>query len=117
VKADDLDHRPDLGLGAPQQDRPPTHAQTSSEHREIQHQRGVGEDELAQIDDDVILGGERAGERRAPAALRRPVLVAATAQDRGLVLEVDDRRNLPKVRTACQAGNAALVHFGVDDHR
>ena len=117
MKADDLDHRPDLGLGATQQDLPPTHAQTSSEHREVQHQRGVGEDELGQIDDDVVLGGERPSERGAPAPLCRPVLVAAAAQDRGLVLEVDDRRNLPKVRTARQAGNVALVHFGVDGHR
>ena len=117
MEADDLDHRPDLGLGASQQDLLPAYAQAASEHREVQHQGGVGEDELGQIDDDVILGGERTGQRRAPASLRRPVLVAATAQDRGLVLEVDDRRNLPKVRTARQAGNVALVHFGVDGHR
>jgi hypothetical protein len=90
VKAHDLDHRPDLRLGAAQQDRPATHAQAARDHGEVEHQGSVSEHKVAEVDDHVVLRADRSGERGAPASLRRPVLVATASKNRGLVIEVDD---------------------------
>ena len=65
VQPDDLDQLPDLGLGAVQAHEPAVRAQPAGEHREIEHQREVGEDELGQIDDHIGLGAQ--GARQGPA--------------------------------------------------
>jgi hypothetical protein len=79
MQADDLDHRPDLGLSAAQQDRPTPDAQAACEHRQVEHQRSVGEHQPAQIDDHVILGRNCADEGWTTASLRGSILVAGAA--------------------------------------
>ena len=69
VQADDLDQPPDLRLGVAQQHPPPGDAQAAREHREVEHQRGVGERELAEVDDDV---GRRPPSARESAAAGSP---------------------------------------------
>jgi hypothetical protein len=103
VKSHDLDHRPNLRLGAAQQDRPAAHAQAARDHGEIEHQGRVSEHKVAEVDDHVVLRADRSGERGAPASLRRPVLVATASKNRGLVIEVDDgRENYKKCRLAAR---------------
>jgi metal-sulfur cluster biosynthetic enzyme len=92
VQADELDQRADLGLSIAQQDRAAAYPQAACQHRQVEHQRCVREHELAEVDDDVRLGGDRAHERAAPTCLRRPVLVTAATQDRGFVCKLDDAR-------------------------
>jgi hypothetical protein len=94
VQPDQLDQRHDLGLGAAQQNRTAPAPEPPREHRQVEHQRRVGEHQLAEVDDDVTLGPESPGQGPAPEPLCRPILVAATAQSRRLVLEVDDSDNL-----------------------
>jgi hypothetical protein len=91
-----LDQCPDLRLGAAQVDGASPHPQPPSEHREVEHQRSVGETELAEINDHVGLGTDGARQRLAPRALRRSVLVAAAAQNAVPVIEIDDRGKLAK---------------------
>jgi hypothetical protein len=95
VKPHQLDQRPDLRLGPPQQDRAPARPQTAGQHGEVEHQRGVGEHQFAQVDDDVGLGPERPRDRGAAEALGRAVLIAADAEYRRVGIEVDDAGNLP----------------------
>jgi hypothetical protein len=103
MQPDDLDHRADLRLGPSQQDRATTHTQAARDHREVEHQRCVSEDEIAQIDDHVVVRANRSDERGAPASLRRPVLVATASKNRGLVIEVDDgRETYKKVRSTAR---------------
>ena len=85
-----LDQHPDLGPGAAESDYPPAGAHTPREHREIEHQRGIGEDQLGEIDDHIALRADRSDQRGAARALRAPVLVAATAKYRRLVIKDDD---------------------------
>ena len=68
VQPDELDQRADLRLGAAEQDRAAMRAQAAREHRQIEHQRRVGEHELAEVDDDVGLGADRPRQ----ACRRRP---------------------------------------------
>jgi hypothetical protein len=92
VKADQFDQRSDVGLGATKQQRTAAYAETTREHRQVEHQRCVGERQLAQIDDHVRLCTDSADERLSPASLSRPVLVAAAAQNRWLFIVIDDAR-------------------------
>jgi hypothetical protein len=96
MQTGDLDQRPDLGLSVPEQQRASTNAKAARDHREVEHQRGVREHKLAEVDDDIGLGADRAYERLSAASLRRPILVSTAAQDRRLVIEIDDVENLPK---------------------
>jgi hypothetical protein len=97
-----LDQSADLRLGAVQADGATVGAQTTGEHREVEHQRNVGEGKLGEIDEDVSLGADRAREGPAAKSLSVAILVASAAQRGWLVIKADDVRNLPKPAVARQ---------------
>ena len=70
VQPHQLDQRLDLRLGLVQEHRSSPHAQAAGQDRQVEHQRGVGEGELGQVDDDVRLGSDRARERTPTRSLR-----------------------------------------------
>jgi hypothetical protein len=109
MQSDKLDQRPDLRLRPTQQDRASSGAQAAGEHREIEHQRRVGEHEIGEVDDDVCLRTERAGDGLASAALRRAVLIAGAPENSRCVVEVDDRANLPKSTPVTQGPQARVL--------
>ena len=111
MKPDELDQRSDLRLRAPDQDLPSPHAQTARQYGEIQHQRGVSERQVAEIDHDVGLRANRAGQRAATDSLGRPVLVAGAPKRCGVFIEADDPGKLPKCRRAYQPSMNAFVNF------
>lgn len=76
MKPDELDQGDDLGLRTPQPKRSPPTPQTPREHRKVEHERGVGEVEAAEVDDDVGLGRQRANESAPSEPLGAPILVA-----------------------------------------
>jgi hypothetical protein len=80
VQADDLDDAPDLGLRAADADQAPGPAQSPRHDGEVEQERAVGEGQLAQVDDQIALGRERAGEGPAAPPPRRDVLVSRAAQ-------------------------------------
>jgi hypothetical protein len=92
VKAHQLDQPPYLRLGVAEQDRSTPYPQATSQHRQVEHQRCIGEHQLAQVDDHISLGADCAHESLPSTSLRRPVLVAPAPQGRGLVIEIDDAR-------------------------
>ena len=110
MEPDDLDERPDLRLGSAEQDRAAVRTQPASEHGEVEHQRRVGEHEVREVDDDVGLRTNRSGECSATASLCGAILVALAAKRRGLVIEVDDSRNLAKSPHHKQARKAVFIH-------
>jgi len=81
-----------LRAGEPQ--RAVVCAQPLREAREVHDQRGIREAQLGQVDDDVARRAQRDGDRPAPAADRRAVLVPCDDEDRELFIETDDRGNL-----------------------
>ncbi len=90
MQPEHLDQSADLGLGAADTDRPAVRPQPPSQDGEVEHQRGVGEHQLAEIDDHVGLGADRSGQRGASKSLRIAVLIATAAEGRRLVVEVND---------------------------
>jgi hypothetical protein len=96
MKTHPLDQLEDLRLRVTQTQRAPARAQPPGDHREVEHQRRVGEHELREVDDDIALGSDGTDESLAAGALGRPVLVSPAPEDRRLVIEVDDRANLAK---------------------
>jgi metal-sulfur cluster biosynthetic enzyme len=112
VQTDQLDQGPDLRLGSAQKDRAPVRAKPAGQHRQVEHQRRVGERQLGQIHDHIGLRAERARQRAAPIALGAAVLISSAAQDRRLVTEVDDSGNLTKAYCQRQAFSQDL-----DDRR
>ncbi len=102
MQANHLDQRPNLRLGVAQQDRTPVRAQPPSQHRQVEHQRGVGEGQVGEVDDHVGLGAQRSRQGAPAATLGAAILVSRTAQDRRLVVEVDDCGNLAKAHGAWQ---------------
>jgi metal-sulfur cluster biosynthetic enzyme len=102
VQSDQLDQGRDLWLGAAEQQRAAVGAEPARDHRQIDHQRGIREHELGQIDDDIRLRPERSGQCRPAAALRRSILIASDAQRGRLFIEIDDPANLPKAAGAVQ---------------
>jgi hypothetical protein len=96
VQADRFDQGHDLRLGSAQPQRATAHPQAPGQHGEIEHQRGIGEHELAQIDDDVGLRLDRTDQRATADALGGAILVAATAERRYLFIEIDDGGKLHK---------------------
>jgi metal-sulfur cluster biosynthetic enzyme len=96
VKADQYDQGTDLGLGGAQKHDPAPTAQPARQHGQIEHQRGVGEGQVAEIDHEVTLGPKSTGQRSASEALGCPVLVAGASQDGRIVRELDDPGNLYK---------------------
>jgi hypothetical protein len=103
VETNDLDERPDLRLGVAQTDGAPVSPQAPRQHRQVKHQRGVGEREVRQVDDDVSLGPYGPGQRAAAETLSAPVLIARATQPGGFVIKDDDRRNLLNSCRAWQA--------------
>ena len=91
VKPDELDQAQDLRLGRVKAQRTAARPQAPGESRQVEHQRGVGERERGEIDDDVVLSSDR--ERQCPStrALRGAIFVAPAAQDSGAFIELDDR--------------------------
>ena len=90
----ELDQHEDLGLGTIQAQGAPPDPEPARKRREIQHQRGIGEDQIGEIDDHVTLGLDRAGKAGTPGSLSRSVLVASTVKHGLPVIEVDDPGNL-----------------------
>jgi metal-sulfur cluster biosynthetic enzyme len=90
VEPDQLDQMHDLRLGAVEQKPASASAQTVREHGEVDHQRRVGEGQVAQVDQNIALGAE--GEHQSPSAeaLRASILVSGAQQDRRIVGELDD---------------------------
>jgi len=76
MQADEFDQVHDLRLGAPQQEHPLTPAQPVRKRGQIDHQRGVGEVQVAQIHDHVRLSPEREHQGPATEALRAPILIS-----------------------------------------
>ncbi len=94
VQARQLDERHDLRLRAADPQRAPACPESSGEDGEVEHDRGIGEYELTQIDRDVAVGANRPGESGSSRRLRAAILVADTMQSGSAVIELDDRRNL-----------------------
>lgn len=70
MQTDELDQRPDLRLGAAEQYGAPVGTEPARQHRQVEHQRRVGEGKLAEVDDHVGLGANRAGQRPPSTTLR-----------------------------------------------
>jgi hypothetical protein len=94
MEPEHLDQGADLGLGAADTDRPAVRSQPASQEGEVEHQRGIGEHQLGEIDDDIGLRADGSGQRGPPESLGVAVLVATAAEGRRLVVEVNDPRNL-----------------------
>lgn len=91
VQADDLDQGANLGLCPADKHLESLHSQAARQDGEVQHQRGIGEHELGEIDDHITLGADRPGQRPPAPPLGVAVLIAAAAEGGRLVIEVDDR--------------------------
>jgi metal-sulfur cluster biosynthetic enzyme len=85
-----FDHTADVGLRVAKAQLPAAGPQPAGDERKVQHERGVGEAQISQVDDHVVVRPQRAGQRRPPAGLGRKVLVTAASQHGGLFAEVDD---------------------------
>jgi metal-sulfur cluster biosynthetic enzyme len=105
VEADELDEPLDVWLGAAQRHEAACLAQASRDHREVDHQRGVGKRQVREVDEQIAIDRERSRQRPAPQRLGRPVLVARARQDRRVFAERDDGGNLP------QSAVATLIHM------
>jgi hypothetical protein len=79
VQAYVFDERDDVRLWVVEQKLQSGLAQTPSDHREVEHERGIREDELGEVDDDVRGGLQRLRERPPAQRLRGAILVAAAA--------------------------------------
>ena len=90
VQADVLDELADLRLRAAYSELGARRAQAPREHRDVEHERRVGEREVREVDGDVGAADERAREGATATRLRRPHLVAAAAQHGWAVVERDD---------------------------
>jgi hypothetical protein len=60
MQAHDLDQGQDLGLRTAESDRPAPDPEAAREHGQIDHHGGVGERQLAEVDDDISLGADSA---------------------------------------------------------
>ena len=98
MQTEHLDQRADLRLCSADADRAAVSPEPASQDREVEHQRGVGEDELGEVDDDVGLRANGPGQGWTPHALSIAVLVTAATKGRRLVVEVNDARNLLKAQ-------------------
>lgn len=90
MEPDALDHGLDLWLRGLQAEVSPLYPLTPRQHCQVDHQRGIGENQLAQIHDHVAVRFDRARESPAAVPLGRPILISPTAQDRRRVIEFDD---------------------------
>jgi hypothetical protein len=90
MQTDGLDQRADVRLRVREPQRHPAGAQALRQARQIDHQRGIGERQPGQVDDDVPRRGQGRRERTAAAAARRPVLIPLDSEDGQLCVEGDD---------------------------
>ena len=90
VEAHDLDHPQHLGLRIAQAHQAAGAAQAARDDRQVEDERAVGEGQLAEVDVNVALAGEGAGESGASPTARRNVLIPGAAQYRRLFGELDD---------------------------
>jgi hypothetical protein len=90
VQPDQLDEPLDLGLGPAQAQVPAGLAQTLGHHGEVDHQRGVGEDQLVEVDEDRVIRVQSPGHRTTSQALSGPVFVSHTADHRRVFAVGDD---------------------------
>ena len=81
-------------LGVMQAQSAAVDPQAPGQNREIEHQRGVAEGQLGQVDDHVRAHLDGPGKGTAPVPLGGPILISSTTQDRGGVIEFDDPGNL-----------------------
>lgn len=63
AEADKLNHPQHLWLGRAQMQRPLLDPKATRQDSEVEHQRGVSEHEVREIDDNVSLGVQRPRER------------------------------------------------------
>ena len=94
MEPDELDQPRDLGLGAAEAERATAAAESAGDHRQVEHQRCVSENEFGEVNDHIGLHPNRSRESGAPASLRRSILVAPAPQRGRLVIEVDYVKNL-----------------------
>lgn len=92
----------DLRAGTPEADSAPVLTQPPGHHRQIEHQRSVGEHQSAEVDDHFGPGANRPRHRLPAESLRGPIFVASAEQSGGRVHELDDPENLPEVRNLRQ---------------
>jgi hypothetical protein len=76
----------------PQRERHAVRAQALRQAGEIDHQRGIGEAQLGEVDDDVARRLERHRDGSAAPAAGGAVFVTRDAQDPELFVERDDGR-------------------------
>jgi metal-sulfur cluster biosynthetic enzyme len=105
VEADELDEPLDVRLGAAQRHAAPGLAKAARDHREVDHQRRVGERQVRQVNQQIAVDRERSRQRSAPQRLGRAVLIPRARQDRRVFAERDDGGNLP------QTAAATLIHM------
>jgi metal-sulfur cluster biosynthetic enzyme len=94
VQPHDLDHGPHRRLRVAEPEGAAVDTQPPRQHGEVEHQGGVPEPQLSQVDGHVAARVDGAGKGASARALRRPVLVSSTTEYRGRVIELDDPRNL-----------------------
>lgn len=93
-----LDHGHDLRLGADQPERAAPAAQAARDHRQIRHQRAVGEHQFAEVDDDILVRAQGPNEGLSAEALGVAVFITRTPEDWRAVAEFDDGETLQKSR-------------------
>jgi len=86
-------------------------AEPARDHREVDHQRRIGEHQLGEVDHEVSLGAERTCQCLAAPCLRRSVLVPANLQNRRFGDEIDDPPNLHKSDLNVQAPDGVFIHL------
>jgi hypothetical protein len=107
MQPDHLDEALDLRLCALDTHAMADRAQPARDHREIDDQRGVGEDQPGQVDQNVRLDLKRTRQRAAPAGLRGTILISGDDKNCRFVAESDDARTLARGTVPAQ-GNSWL---------
>jgi hypothetical protein len=90
VQADKLDQVHDLGLRALQQQPPLTAPQAIRQHREVQHQCRIRENQIPEVDEDIALSPKCENKSSSPEALGASILVSGTDEHRRVIGKLDD---------------------------
>ena len=77
METNELNQVLDLRLGPVQEQLAVPATQSIREHRQIHHQRGIGEIEVAQVDENIGLSSESEHQSSPTKALGTPILVAS----------------------------------------
>jgi hypothetical protein len=94
VQSDQFNQMHDLRLRALEQQPALAAPQAIREHRQVEHQRGVGKHEVPEVNEDVTLGSKCEDKCPSPEALGASILVTCAEQHRRVVGELDDRGTL-----------------------